>query len=409
MSERLSILAILEPAIARSPVRRRVEIAMQLSDLFVQLSDQISEALISLFDTLFERIAEEVDTSALADLSRQLARLENAPVNLMRSLASCTDIGVAYPVLAYSSRLDEGSLIRLARAAGQKHLLAISLRKSLSEALTDALIGRQIRSITLSVVKNPKAQIGEATFCLLAEQCVQDEVLARVLAARGDILALLAKVSEGSRASFLAAAPGVRKEIDRALAKLVEQFCQQSTPAGVAPVAVTEAGYIVPDLDEPGALVSITPAAAGQNDFKDVAAPLLEPPPEAERSDEGRRAVRQRTFLRGCLFFNSGRSSVECMIRDLTAKGAKLLISAVVNLPEKVELYIPQKEKKLRAHIVWRTTEEVGISFAGTEASANHSVSVSLNERITHLEEKVGALRAPLMRVTRAVADKLSD
>src|SRR5580698_6829224 len=137
MSERLSLLAVLEPAIARSPVRRRVEMAMQLGDLFVQLSGRISEALISLFDALFERIAEEVDTSALADLSRQLARLENAPVNLMRALASCTDVGVAYPVLAYSNRLDEGSLIRHARDAGQKHLLAITLRKSLSEALTD--------------------------------------------------------------------------------------------------------------------------------------------------------------------------------------------------------------------------------------------------------------------------------
>ena len=385
---------------------------MQLSDLFVQLPDQISEALISLFDALFERIAEEVDTSALADLSRQLARLENAPVNLMRALASCTDVGVAYPVLAYSNQLDEGSLIRHARAASQKHLLAITLRESLSEALTDVLIGRQIRSITLSVVKNPKAQIGEATFCLLAEQCAQDEVLAGVLAGRGDILALLSKVSEGNRAGFLAAGSGVRKDIDRALAKLVDQFWQQSTPAGVAPVAVTEAvraPYIVPDFDEPGALVSIIPDAARQNDFTDVVAPLLEPLPETEQSDEGRRTVRHRTFLRGCLFFNSGRSSVECMIRDLTAKGAKLMISAAVNLPDKVELYIPQKEQKLRARVVWRTTEDVGISFAGSEASADHSASVSLNEKIAHLEEKVGALRAPLMRVTRAVADKLSD
>ena len=413
MSERLNLLMTLERAIARCPVKRRTEMALQLAELFVRLSDQLSEPQTDLFDELITRIAADVDPSGQAALAQLLARTENAPVNLIRALANCSDIEVAYPVLAYSKRLDEGSLISHARGAGEKHLLAISLRKSLSEALTDALIERGYRPVILSVVKNPKVQISEAKFRLLAEQCERDEVLAKVLATRADILTLLVTAPEKIRLRFLAASPRARVEIDRALTAFSGQWENQNlTVAGPLPEDLnsTPAPEPFERSSDDNTITTITsdePVGSGDlND--DVASQAIPAPTATTPENSGRRTVRQRTFLRGCLFFNNGRSSVECMIRDLTAQGARLLVSAVVNIPDVVELYIPQKDQRLRAQIAWRTQEEIGVSFPNASPSpADQSLSNAVTDRVTELEQQLGALRAPLMQIKRAIVDKL--
>jgi hypothetical protein len=160
------------------------------------------------------------------------------------------------------------------------------------------------------------------------------------------------------------------------------------------------------DRDDVDASVDVSPGdAPDSSGLPGVDDPLAEPERAAE-PENGRQAVRHRTFLRGCVYFNNGRSSVECLIRDLTAHGAKLLISAAVNLPDVVDLYIPQKEQTLRAQIAWRTVEEIGLSFRSTNSSlADHSSSKQMSDRVALLEKQIGALRAPLLQIKRAVVD----
>lgn len=69
---------------------------------------------------------------------------------------------------------------------------------------------------------------------------------------------------------------------------------------------------------------------------------------------ERRRATRQKSFLRGCVYFNKRRGAVDCLIREISDEGARIIFSDTVNVPDVVELYIPQKEQTVRA----RTTRK---------------------------------------------------
>jgi hypothetical protein len=42
--------------------------------------------------------------------------------------------------------------------------------------------------------------------------------------------------------------------------------------------------------------------------------------------DERRRSLRQRSSLRGRIFFNNGRTSVSCLIHDISYEGARIII-----------------------------------------------------------------------------------
>src|SRR5215510_12904234 len=78
---------------------------------------------------------------------------------------------------------------------------------------------------------------------------------------------------------------------------------------------------------------------------------------------ERRRIARQKSFLRGMIYFNNRRSVSDCLIRDISPYGARLIFSDAVTTPDLLDLYIPQKEQTLRSQVVWRVGHEVGVAF----------------------------------------------
>ena len=82
------------------------------------------------------------------------------------------------------------------------------------------------------------------------------------------------------------------------------------------------------------------------------------------RAVERRRTARQKSFLRGMIYFNNRRNAVDCLIRDISPYGARLIFSDAVTTPDVLELYIPQKEQTLRVHAIWRHGQELGVAFA---------------------------------------------
>ena len=114
---------------------------------------------------------------------------------------------------------------------------------------------------------------------------------------------------------------------------------------------------------------------------------------------ERRNAARNRSFLRGCLYFNKRRSAVDCLIRDISDVGARVVFSDTVAVPDAVELYIPQKEQTLRAHVQWRHGEELGLAFIDAGAQPNRSADGELVERVSKLEAEVAALRRMLKQL----------
>lgn len=82
------------------------------------------------------------------------------------------------------------------------------------------------------------------------------------------------------------------------------------------------------------------------------------------QSHRPRCVVRQKSFLRGMIHLKDARTSFDCMIRDISSKGARLHFSGTTPTPDVFELYIRQKDQMLRANVTWRSGENVGVAFA---------------------------------------------
>jgi hypothetical protein len=112
--------------------------------------------------------------------------------------------------------------------------------------------------------------------------------------------------------------------------------------------------------------------------------------------DNRRIAPRQKSFLQGRIFYNHRRSSVDCLIRDISDIGAKLKFSETVAVPEVMELYIPNKDEFRRARVQWRAGGEMGVAFGeevdapSTEAAAP---TTDLPARMQKLESDIAALK----------------
>jgi hypothetical protein len=136
---------------------------------------------------------------------------------------------------------------------------------------------------------------------------------------------------------------------------------------------------------------------------------ILRMPGHAETPPvERRRIARQKSFLRGSIHFNNRRSVVDCLIRDISPYGARLIFSDAVTVPDVLELYIPQKEQTLRTHVIWRHGQEVGVAFAqhmlmdsaaAETADAIAAQPGALAERVAKLEAEIAALKRMLKKM----------
>lgn len=115
---------------------------------------------------------------------------------------------------------------------------------------------------------------------------------------------------------------------------------------------------------------------------------------------ERRRITRQKSFLRGCVYFHKRRGAIDCLIRDISDQGARIIFSDTVNVPDIVELYIPQKEQTVRAHVQWRHGDEIGLAFPdAVQAAAGAAPADNLAQRVAQLENEIVSLRRMLNRL----------
>src|SRR5262245_10325503 len=119
-------------------------------------------------------------------------------------------------------------------------------------------------------------------------------------------------------------------------------------------------------------------------------------------SDERRTLLRKRSFLQGRLYFNNRRSSLDCLVRDISDQGAKLKVSDSIAIPEFVELHIPNKDETYRAKVQWRTGVEIGVTFENDQEAPSivpGAAPADLPERVRRLEAEVAALHRKLNEV----------
>jgi len=270
-----NLLEELQTALSHGTVAHRVETLRRVTDLFVGNALDYSDDHVRVFDDVFQCLIEQIETSARALLAERLAPIAAAPPKIIRTLALDEVIEVSGPVLSKSERLDEATLIEIARTRGQAHLKAISLRRVLSEALTDVLVTRGDEDVVQSTVSNPGAQLSEGSLADLVTRAERDDDLASCIGLRSDLprhhyLKLVAKASLTVRRKLEAAHPELADDVS----SVVQEAAQRIRAASMTRQTET-ARALVKSLHEDGRLTELQVATfAEQGKFDETNAGL---------------------------------------------------------------------------------------------------------------------------------------
>jgi len=231
MAEVAHALQDLDDAIGRGTAESRTKALWHATDVLVE--GEFSEEQIRIFGDVIGRLADEIEETARAELSRRLAHSGNAPVKVVQMLAFDDSIEVAGPVLQFSPRLDTKALITNIRCKGQPHLLAISRRPSVPVEVTDELVTRGNQEVVQSVAANAGACFSDFAFRQMIKRSESDALLAERVGLRKDIppqmfRALIAKASGEVRRKLERERPDLTKVIQasvgQAASKLYSKF-----------------------------------------------------------------------------------------------------------------------------------------------------------------------------------------
>jgi uncharacterized protein (DUF2336 family) len=230
-----SLLPELEDVVQHGTSEKRAETLRRVTSLFLEGPPRFKDDHVTLFDDVIGGLIEEIDAKALAELARRVAPVNNPPPGVVRTLTKSNDISVAGPVLR-QARLDDPALIHIAETKGQAHLLALSARKGISEALSDILVARGDRDVARSLAANQQARLSDDAFSTLVKRAEQDSVLAEKVGLRTDIpprlfRQLLMQPSDVVQKRLLPnAKPETQAEIRRVLAKVTDEVGAKAAP-----------------------------------------------------------------------------------------------------------------------------------------------------------------------------------
>ena len=219
----LSIIGELEDAVNGGSPAKRVATLRRVTDLFMHDGERLSEEQVKVFDDVLCLLIARVETRARAELSKRLAPVDYAPFEVIEKLASDDEIEVAGEVLTHSSRLGTDALVKIARTKGQDHLMAISARADLPEAVTDVIVDRGEGKVIRKLANNASARFSEAGYSGIVARADGDDELIEILGLRIDLPVkflrdLLRRAKDAVRARLLAIAPRtIEQEIRRVL------------------------------------------------------------------------------------------------------------------------------------------------------------------------------------------------
>lgn len=248
----------LEHVIADKNIGDRAAMLRRVTDLFVVSSGRLTDEQVVLFDDVMSRLLEEIETSARVAFGHILATAIDAPPNIIRKLALDDSIDVAGPILAHSERVDEPTLVEGAKTKSQAHLLAISRRKTLVDAVTDILVERGDQQVVLSAAANPGAAFSDFGYSTLVQRSSSDNDLAACIWSRPEIprqhlLKLFADASESVKLKLTKEDPRKASSILEIIAQASHQIqtrARAKSSGYAAALAHVQSLHEAGDLDE---------------------------------------------------------------------------------------------------------------------------------------------------------------
>lgn len=163
-----------------------------VSDLFFNNTDVLSDREKALMTDILRQIIHDVEMSVRRELAERLADAKQAPHELILALAN-DEIEVAHPLLIQSDILHDFDLVEIIHHRTLEHQLAIAMRKTLNESVTDALVEAGNEDVVAKMIENPNARISKSTMEYLVDQSKRVDTYQNPLLKRPDLEPDLAK------------------------------------------------------------------------------------------------------------------------------------------------------------------------------------------------------------------------
>jgi hypothetical protein len=100
-----------------------------------------------------------------------------------------------------------------------------------------------------------------------------------------------------------------------------------------------------------------------------------------------RKSTRQRSYFGGQIAFNRQNSTMDCLVRNISADGARLVFTQTATVPQEFDLSLHRNERTYRAKVIWRRADEAGVAFL--EPRPNSApVSLDMARRLRQCERE---------------------
>jgi hypothetical protein len=96
-----------------------------------------------------------------------------------------------------------------------------------------------------------------------------------------------------------------------------------------------------------------------------------------------RLAPRLKTLLTGILVFDESGTTMDCVVRNISAYGAKVVIADAFRLPDEFNLKVPHHDQTHRAKVIWRRGDNAGLGLSDAEDGVHRE-----HRRMTQREMK---------------------
>src|SRR6185437_9846591 len=120
-------------------VAGRQALTATVTDLFFAQGAALTDRERTLMTEILRQLIEDVESSVRRALAEKLAHQKDAPRDLVLALAN-DEIVVAQSILMHSEVLRDEELIEIIHHRTLEHQLAVAMRKSVSETVSDALV-----------------------------------------------------------------------------------------------------------------------------------------------------------------------------------------------------------------------------------------------------------------------------
>lgn len=115
---------------------------------------------------------------------------------------------------------------------------------------------------------------------------------------------------------------------------------------------------------------------------------------------ERRKQHRWRSYLGGQAVFNARCSTFDCLVKNVSEKGVKLVFDSPASLPSEFELSIPRKGEVRQVRVIWRHELEAGVSFV--ERNPASIISIEIARNIRKLEAERDTLRRRVAQLSES-------